>query len=115
MPRRIPSGQLRQRITIRRPRSGVDEFGQPLDGFDTVHRQIPAAITAVAGGEGPRGEQIQATTTHLVEFRYLTGVNPDCEFVWHDGPIDRVLGVLRADDPDNHRRMITAQTVEVRA
>lgn len=79
----IDAGDLVHRITIYAPSIGRDETGQSIEQVPpTQVYSRRAKIEETAGGEGMRGRQVDATTTHLVTIRHCRGVTSQHYVDW---------------------------------
>ena len=100
---RTTGGDLRHRVTIRKPNANQDETGQPIEDWATdggvIARNVPAAFQAVSGGERTRGIQIEAGETALFSFRYRSDVTTEMRI--YKG--SEAWNILRAIDPDGKR------------
>jgi len=100
---RTTGGDYRHRVTIRKPNATQDEGGQPIEDWvsdnGVIARNVPAAFTAVTGGERTRGIQIEAGETALFTLRWRDDV--DVTMRLYQGSI--AWNILRAVDPDGRR------------
>lgn len=104
------SGTLRHRITLQQDAGTADSAGQVIENWSTWLANEPAEVIETGGSESLRGQQIDATATHVVRIRYRTGVTERLRIVWGT----RVLGIVNVRDIDGRRRelWITAREVK---
>ncbi len=71
------AGELRHRITLVEPTVVPDGLrGASATVMSTVADHLPAAIGPLEGRELYAAQQINATATHRIRVRYLSGVKP---------------------------------------
>lgn len=104
----IHAGTLRQRITLQEATDTQDAAGQPIRSWSNRLTGIPARVETVSGGEAVRGRQVLAETTTLLTIRYISGLTSAMRVVWGD----RILGVLRVNDPTGERRELRIECKE---
>lgn len=107
------AGALRHKVTIEHdvaedPASGTD--GQREPDWETYRENVPAQVMAVTAGEYFRGQQIAAGVTHLVETRFVAGVDSKMRLRF----CSRVLEVDGVRDPEERRRRLVWQCHEVK-
>jgi len=66
-------GPLRHRVTFESRKTGRDEFGQPLEGWDVV-ATLWASVDPVSGRELMTAQQTQSEITHRIRCRYRAGI-----------------------------------------
>ena len=66
-------GPLRHRVTFESRKTGRDEFGQPLEGWDFV-ATLWASVEPFAGRELMTAQQTQSEITHRIRCRYRAGI-----------------------------------------
>ncbi len=69
-----------------------------------------AEILPLRGREGLHGDQVEATTTWRVTFRYRSDVNASWRIKWGA----RYLGIVSVYDPDQMGRVLICQCEEVK-
>lgn len=108
----IDSRDLRYKVTIKRPSASKDTYGQSVEGVNPTTVIEPyAQILDARGGETLRGEQVDATASHLVKIRYTsTTINTTDWIQWGA----RRLNIVHVADPDNTRRVIYLHCKEQR-
>jgi SPP1 family predicted phage head-tail adaptor len=94
------SGMLRHRINLQTATQTPDAAGQLSPTWSTTYANEPAEVIETGGGEAVRGQQIDATATHLVRIRYRAGITELMRIVWGT----RTLNVINARDLDGRRR-----------
>ena len=105
------AGQLTERISIRQTFDKRDGAGQAVPDKDViVAERIAAEVLGVAGGEGLRGRQVDATTTHLLTIRYRTGINELQTVLWGE----RTLGIVSVLDREGRRVWLELQCKEAK-
>lgn len=66
-------GPLRHRVTFQARKTGRDEYGQPVEGWDPVVT-VWASVEPISGRELLSAQQVQAAVTHRIRCRYQTGL-----------------------------------------
>lgn len=99
------AGDRRNYVTIQERTTEQDAAGQPKKVWHDLHRNVPAEVRLVAGGETFRGQQMQATTTHIVTLDFIDGIKDAHRFVYGS----EVLNITRAGDPDGMRRKLLCE------
>lgn len=110
----MPAGRYRDRINIL-PDASLD--GSPTPDYTTYAPQfenLPCDITTVAGLETFRGRQIEATTSHVVELHYVTGISPRSRASVVGGTLSgRTLSIKAVIPTDTQPRKLTLNCEEV--
>lgn len=108
------AGQLRHRITAQTVTTAADAAGQPIETWADWLISEPAELIETGGAETLRGQQIDATATHLVRVRYRAA--------WQDSGERRrivfgarIIGVTNVRDVDGRRRELWITGAEVKA
>jgi len=101
------AGRLRHRVTLQQENATADASGQLIPDWKAVKKNLHAWVREVAGQEGRRGLQVDATTTHLVDVRYSTTYTPQRRFLWGT----RILNIVKTLDTTGLAR---EQTIECR-
>lgn len=103
------AGKMRHRVTI-----NVDQSSDSaeVNDFQPVHTGVPCNIVDIAGAEKFRGEQLEATTTHIVEMRVLVDFEllPTMQLVDARG---RVLEIINSLDKTGRERYLQIQCSQV--
>jgi SPP1 family predicted phage head-tail adaptor len=60
-------------VTFESRKTGRDEFGQPLEGWDVV-ATLWASVDPVSGRELMTAQQTQSEITHRIRCRYRAGI-----------------------------------------
>ena len=103
------AGRLRHRITIQQKSSTVDAAGQEVDTWEDLVARLPARVMYVRGGESPRGLQVEATTTHVIETRPCKQAIDSCmRAVW----CGRIFNITSAGDPEGDGRRLLIESIE---
>lgn len=80
-------GPLRHRVTFEKRKTGRDEFGQPLEGWDVV-ATLWASVEPISGRELMSAQQVQAEVTHRIRCRYRAGLEASQRIVYDGRPFD---------------------------
>lgn len=100
---RTTAGDMRHKVTIRKPNATQDGAGQPIEDWTSeagvVARNVPAAMQHVGGGERARGIQIEAGETVLFTLRFRDDVDTTMR-LYHGST---AWNIMRAIDPDGRR------------
>ncbi len=105
------AGALRHRVQLQSRQAGLDELGQPLDGWQT-QATVWASVEDLRGREFFEAQQadMNEVSTRIV-MRYRTDVAPEQRLA-HDGRSFNVVGIL---DPDGRRRRLEVMCEEILA
>lgn len=106
----VRAGPLRHRVTIRRPDTAKNEYGEKVEGAGSVVATVRAKIRPLNGSERMTAAQVQAGTTHEVTIRYLPGVDEACWFEFEG----RKLNIDSMMDDQELNRMIVCMCKESR-
>lgn len=104
-------GDLRHRITLRRPNRVDDpESGETVTTYVDAGTGVPASVWP----KGPAGETVTAAqqtarVSYEIRIRFVAGVGTDWRIVLADG---RVLEILTAVDPDERHRELRITAVD---
>lgn len=74
-------GPLRHRVTFQSRKTARDEYGQPVEGWDTV-TTLWASIDPISGRELLTAQQVQTEVTHRIRCRYWTGLETSQRIVF---------------------------------
>jgi SPP1 family predicted phage head-tail adaptor len=66
-------GKLRHRVTFESRKTGRDEYGQPLEGWDTI-AVVWASVEPISGRELLAAQQVAGEITHRIRCRYREGL-----------------------------------------
>ncbi len=102
------SGRLRQIIDFIEPDTVRDSHGQPIPTFTTIDREVPASVTAVAGGERVRGKTMSSIATSLIVTRFREDITDLIRIIFEE----RELEIVRVYDPDGKRHDLFIETKE---
>lgn len=103
----IRAGLLRHQVTLQRPRTSGDAFGEERAEWEDVV-ELRAAITPVSGTEQMAAAQLAATVTHQVTTRYWPGITPRMRLLYGQ----RVLNIVSVVDVDERRRELRMDCAE---
>lgn len=109
----MKAGDLRCRVTIERPGSTVDTFGQPVpSGWETV-ATVWANIKPVGGREKMRSGAVESTLSHTVLVRYQSQLMPVIGAdAWRINYGGRLLAIHSAMVVDERREWIIFDCTE---
>lgn len=103
-------GVLRHRVTIQRPVTGVDDWGQPLDGWVDLEANVPAEVRDIRGREFWSGAQAPAgDVTVRVRVRFRTDVTRQMRIVGEAC----ALQIEAVIDPDGKRTELHLMCLEL--
>jgi SPP1 family predicted phage head-tail adaptor len=100
-------GRLRHRVTLQQD-TGTKNANHEIVPTWTDVASIYCAVKGVSGVEAIQGMQLDATTTHLVEMRYRSDVQPRMRLLWGS----RVLNISSVVDLKDRQRRLFLQCVE---
>ncbi len=107
------AGDLRHRITIERPSSTVDDFGQPIPGGWQEVASVWANIKPVSGREKLRAGAVESTLSHTVLVRYQSGLLPSASAdAWRINYGGRLLAIHAAMVVDERGQWIIFDCTE---
>lgn len=66
-------GPLRHRVTFQQRKTTVDEYGQPVEGWDDI-ATVWASVEPISGRELLSAQQVQGELTHRIRCRYFAGL-----------------------------------------
>lgn len=102
-------GELRHRITIQKPVSTQDEFGQPTDSWDNVIT-LWAKVEDLSGREYFIAQQVPASQVNArITIRWRVGIKSEMRIVHGD----RILNIKAVLDPDGRRKWLHLMCQEV--
>lgn len=87
-------GPLRNRVTFEKRKTGRDEFGNTLEGWDTV-ATLWASVEPFSGRELISAQQVQAEVSHRIRCRYRAGLEASQRIVF-DGRAFDIQSVINA-------------------
>jgi len=98
----IEAGDLRQRISIYSPPTGVDESGQPLDSLPsmdgwTLDKTRWAKIEPNTGSPYIQSDQIRNLTSHRITMRYNPTLTPRQRIIYGTR-IFNVVGLISSEE-----------------
>ena len=94
------AGRMDTRITLQRPETGTDAWGQPIEGWGLI-ASTWAAVEPLQGREYIAAQAAQSEVTYRLTTRWLSGVDASCRVLLDDG---RVLGIVAVIDLRNQHR-----------
>lgn len=111
-------GKLRHFVDVQRNTPSADAAtNQPIASWAVIDlggsvttASIPCHVETVSGGEVRRGQQMTATTTHLVTMHHPQGafaITPRDRLYWTSESL--ALNVISAIDPDGMRSELLIQ------
>ena len=108
----MPAGTLTKRITLQKPGSAVDDYGQPVPGsFDDV-ATVWAAIRPMGSNERLAASQMQSGQTHVLTVRH-TGSLAAATGAWRIVYGSRTFGIVGLPrNPDEAGRWLVFDCVE---
>lgn len=95
-------GNMRHRITLKRPAEAVDASRQPIVTWTDQLTLQPAAYQQVSGGETFRGKQVEAGIVAVFTVNYRSEYTAQKQIVFRS----QTYGIVRVDDPDGIRRWL---------
>lgn len=108
----MTAGKLNRRVTVQKPDSVLDEYGQPSTGWVNI-ATVWANIKPVSGREKMRAMAMEATLTHTVMVRYRPDLLPEVDAdTWRILYGTKVLDVTSAVDLNDERKYIVFDCVE---
>lgn len=99
--KRLNSGDLRERVTLRTRAQGVDALGQESQAWTDV-ATVWAQVLPVRGREYFAAAQMQSPTDVRMVIRWRSDVNPQMQAVWNGQPHD-IVSVI---DPGARRQVL---------
>lgn len=105
------SGRLRTKIIIQDRTETVGADGQVSPGWDTF-ATVYSSVEDGSGKESSAHDKINATITHTVTIRYLSGVKPEMRVVWSDNGTTRYLNIKATPEDRKHGRWIKLACME---
>ena len=104
-------GQLRHIVNVERNTPTPDSAtNEPIDSWAAIASSVPAHVETASGGELRRGQQMSATTTHLVKMHHPQGaftITARDRLNWVSEAT--YLNILSAVDPDGMRSELLIQ------
>lgn len=112
-------GLMRHRLEFLRQTAGEDADGQPNGSWQTHRRGLLAAVAETAGTEIPKGLQLEANVTTLIELHAADArgiTTADRVYLPADATnAARTLGISRIGDRSGAGRKILIQAHEIRS
>lgn len=96
------AARLDTRITVERPQTGEDAWGQPIEGWSLV-ASTWASVEPLTGRELFAAQAAQSETTYRLTVRYMAGVDASCRVVLDGGRTLQIVAVI--DLRNQHRYM----------
>lgn len=100
----MKSGDLDQRVTIERAAQGVDELGQPLDGWNALG-SCWASVRPLMGREFISAQAVQSEVSTRVVIRYRPGITA-ADRVVHDGRIYNIVSVIEVRSANDELQLM---------
>jgi SPP1 family predicted phage head-tail adaptor len=91
----MSAGRYRHRITIERPISGTDDYGAPIEGWETVGT-FAASIEPLTGREYLAAFAIQSEVTTRLRLRFVAGILPSYRATYRGTAYD-VLSIINRE------------------
>lgn len=108
----MTAGKLNRRVTIQKPDSVLDDYGQPSIGWANI-ATIWANIKPVGGREKMRAMAMEATLTHTVMVRYRSDLLPEIDAdAWRIVYGQKILEISSALDFEDRRKYIVFDCIE---
>ena len=104
----MKAGELKNRITLERPRRIANALGESVITWEPA-ADVWAMIRPLGVAETARARQAQLTTSHLVVLRYHPDLAADWRITWNDR-IFNIAGITNVDEANTEHRL---QAVEV--
>jgi len=79
----LNAGDLRERVTIKRPVTGADEYGAGAPPIEATVATVWAGVRPLRANEILRAQQPGAETAYVVSMRYRNDVAADCWLEWN--------------------------------
>jgi SPP1 family predicted phage head-tail adaptor len=92
----IPSGQLRNLITIQQRSEAQLAGGQPSTDWETF-MQVWAKVVSMSGKEQFTAQQLSPEVTHQIKIRWLDGVTALMQILMDDGTVLDIMSVNYAE------------------
>lgn len=107
--RLVRAGRLRHRIRIERPPSpeDLDDFGQPVDGWQLVATRW-AEVRPLRGNERFTAAQVKPELSHRVRIRYMDGLDPKMRIV-HRGRVLDIHAILDIEERGREIEMLCTE------
>lgn len=96
------AARLDTRVTVERPQTGEDDWGQPIEGWGLV-ASTWASVEPLTGRELFAAQAAQSETTYRLTVRYMAGIDATCRVVMDDGRTLQIVAVI--DLRNQHRYM----------
>ncbi len=107
------AGSLREKITIQEQDNAPDSYGQAIKNNDALWTDVAtvwAGVNTLTGKEYLLGPRKEATATHKVFIRWLTGVTPRMRVLWGT----RKLNIDYIQEDRQHARMMILMCTETK-
>jgi SPP1 family predicted phage head-tail adaptor len=104
----IDPGKLRHVVQLRMPIRQRNETGEEVDVWQTVAKDVRAAVEPVTGRELFAGAQVQAVVTHKVTLWYRPGFDARGQIL-HEG---RALSAVFVRDEEDRHEYLEVLCVE---
>lgn len=92
----LSPGRLRHAVTIQERINAQDSFGAPVNIWQTLWKDVPAAVEPLSAREFIASGRYQSQVTARITIRYREGLRADMRIL-HRGRIYNIAGIL----PDN--------------
>lgn len=89
----LSPGKLRHVITFQKPIGGFDTFGAPLEGWETVFKNVPASVEHLSARDLIAASETHYKTTARIVVRYRKGLDPTMRII-HRGEVYKINGLI---------------------
>ncbi len=110
MIKRREVGELRKQVVVQYVSDENQNTTGELEKTWATFATVWAAITPVSGGEFYAAGLTQASVTHRIEIRYLTGLTPKMRFLWGTRIFNIVL-IRNLDERNDRMEMLAFEEV----
>ena len=80
----MDAGTLRHKVTIQQNGGGLDDWGQPLEGWTDLYTRISANVAFLNGKEFVRADKDSQSTSASVRIRKRNGITPAMRLIHKD-------------------------------
>jgi SPP1 family predicted phage head-tail adaptor len=106
----MQAGELRHRLTIRRPNVSTDaDGGQHLDHADVA--TVWGHVAPLRMAESIIAEQVAARASHKITLRYRAGLLPSDQLVLETGRVFEITSIRNRDERNRELEVLALEKV----
>jgi len=106
----MQAGKLRESVTIQQKTDVVSDSGEAVATWSTYAAAF-ADIRTPSGREFFGQDKFNATVSHIVTVRWVTGIKPEMRVLWGS----RILNIIYINEDRQHAKMMQLNCMEAKS